>query len=137
MFKQVLQVALLLPREKGQSASIVLALIGKGLWSILVVTTCQNPNPVGTIPGHLGDFAHALAPSQQPDDLKVAAFDRISCFPITPSQVIRTEMSSDTNIFRHSFLFLSENNTSRGNSFRLQASKKTASGLIILYSELV
>ncbi len=79
----------------------MLALVGKGCWPLLVVTTHQNPDPVRTVARYLGYFPDVLAASEQPDDLEVAAFDRINRLTILLLQFIRGEVGSDLDVFWH------------------------------------
>jgi hypothetical protein len=79
----------------------VLAQVGKGHCPLLVVTTRQNPDPVRTVARYLGHLPDAPAASEQPDDLEVAAFDRISLLAIVLLQFIRGEMGSNLDIFWH------------------------------------
>ncbi|GAC1349818.1 MAG: hypothetical protein NVSMB27_26480 [Ktedonobacteraceae bacterium] len=103
VLKQMVQPILLVNREQARRAPVVVTLIREGFWPTLVVAPSQKPNPVSTVAGDLGDFADAFAASQQPDDLSVAAFNRITCLAILLLQLIRTEMSSKVNILRHGF----------------------------------
>jgi hypothetical protein len=51
-----------------------------------------------------------LSPSQQPDNLKVTAFDRAGCFSVTILQFINVDVCSNANIFGHWLLLLSKLN---------------------------
>jgi hypothetical protein len=103
VLKQVVQMTLLFPREQARRTTVMLALIGKGFWSLLVVAPSQNPDPAGTIARHLSHFPDALALGEQPDHLQVAAFDGIYCFAIALLQLSEIEMGNDVDIFRHGF----------------------------------
>jgi hypothetical protein len=74
---------LLVKREQARHASVVLALICEGCWPLLVVASRENPDPVGAVACDLGSLPDSLAASQQPDDLSVAAFDRIGRFAVS------------------------------------------------------
>jgi hypothetical protein len=94
--------------EQRWGTAVVLALIGKALWAILIVTPGKNPNPVGTVACALCSLPDALSPSQQPDDLQVTSFNRIVCFPVTLLELIDAQMSGEMDIFRHDIPFLEE-----------------------------
>jgi hypothetical protein len=79
----------------------VLALVGKSRWPLLIVTTHQNPDPVRAVARYLGYLPDALAASEQPDDLEVAAFDWINRLTILLLQFIRVEVGSYLDIFWH------------------------------------
>jgi hypothetical protein len=79
----------------------VLALVGKGRWPLLIVTTRQNPDPVRTVARYFSHLSGVPAASEQPNDLEVAAFDRISRLAILLLQFIRGEMGSNLHIFWH------------------------------------
>jgi hypothetical protein len=83
--------------------TIVLALISKGCWSLLIVASGENPDPVGTVACDPGNLPDTLAKSQQPDELIVAPLDGISCLAIAMPQLLHAEVSGDAHVFWHRF----------------------------------
>ncbi len=114
----------------------MLALIGEGFWSVLIITPSENPDPVGTVACHLGHLPDALALREQPDDLSVASFDRISRFAVSLLQLIAAEVGSHLDISWQSFPSgrdaLSEDFLSGS-----EPDVNSAVGLISLYPEMV
>jgi hypothetical protein len=107
------------------------------LWAILIVATSENANPVDAITCCFGYFSHTLSLGQEPDDVEMTAFYRISRLSVAILQFIDTEMRCNTNIFGHGFPFLSENDSSRGISFQISAECKACRNLFMDHTDLV
>jgi hypothetical protein len=74
------------------------------------VATSKNPNPVSTVAGALCHLSDTFSPGQQPDNLKVTAFDRAGCLSVTILQFINADVCSNADIFGHWRLLLSKLN---------------------------
>lgn len=61
LYKLPLYLLLVRRREQGWCAEVRLALIGEGFWSVLIVASSENPDPVGTVARYLGHLPDVLA----------------------------------------------------------------------------
>jgi hypothetical protein len=92
---------LLLDSEEWRCATAVCATISEADGAVLVVAAGDGLDPDGTVPGCLGHRPGGVALCEQPDDLKVAPFNRVGCLPVAGLEVSETQMRVQNNTFWH------------------------------------
>lgn len=116
LLRHLPEVALQFLIKQGHCACVLMPLISEDRWPILIVAAGQYPNPVGTVTCDRHDLAYSFPLRKKPNNLEMAAFNRIDGFSIAACQLIDTEVVSDGHILWH-WRNSSLKNSSRGSSF--------------------